>query len=52
MRDKENIFVNLAKSALNIKRLPLGEHFFLILPNILKIFYWLILGVLLEAGQL
>ena len=51
MHDQENIFGNLVKSALNISWLPLWGHFFPILSNIIKIFHWLILGVVLEAGQ-
>ena len=34
MHDKENIFVSLAKSALNIQFLPVGEH---LLPILLTI---------------
>ena len=37
MHDKENFFVSLVKSALNIYWLLLGEHFFPILSIILKI---------------
>ena len=51
MHDKENIFVSLVKSALNIKWSSLGEHFFPVLSIILKIFHWLILGSFPEAGQ-
>ena len=48
---RKTFFFNLAKSAINIYGLPLGEHFLPILSNILKIFHWIMLEVLLEAGQ-